>query len=123
MSNVAELETYMDKMEERYFAMHPDPKSGQRQNWTSFRKYNALVKEGLVPDVTPETNTRQLADRLLGLRRVFGEEIHPRRRIRKRQVMALAALDNPSHAEPPGHPARSSIGDDGVEPCGSTPPP
>jgi hypothetical protein len=82
------------------------------------------VKEGLAPDVMPETSARQLADRLLGLRREFGEEIHPRRRIRKRQMATLAALNNSSHAEPPEHPARSSsIGDDRVDPCGSTPPP
>jgi hypothetical protein len=122
MSNAAELEAYMDKMEDRYFALHPDPVSGHRRNWDGYRRYIARVKEGLVPDVTPETATREAADHLLGLRRVFGEEIHPRHAIRKRQVMALAALANPSHAEPPGHPARSSI-EDRVEPCGSTPPP
>jgi hypothetical protein len=37
------------------------------------------AREGLVPDITPETATRQLADHLLGLRRVFGEEIIPAR--------------------------------------------
>jgi hypothetical protein len=100
MSNAAELEAYMDKMEERYFALHPDPESGQRQNWARFRRYIARVKEGLVPDVTPETATREAADHLLGLRRVFGEEIHPRKSIRKRQIMALAALNN--HPAEPG---------------------
>jgi hypothetical protein len=105
MSNVVELEAYMDKMEERYFAMHPDPKSGQRQNWASFRRYIARVKEGLVPDVTPETSTRQSADHLLGLRRVFGEEIHPRKAIRKRQSLALAALGVSPAASDPQQPS------------------
>ena len=91
MSNAAELESYMDKMEERYFGMYPDPKCGHRCNWDGYRKYIALVKAGLVPDTTPETDTRQAADHLLGLRRVFGEEIHPRKAIRKRQAMALEA--------------------------------
>jgi hypothetical protein len=95
----------MDKVEERYFALHPDPASGPRRNWSGYRKYIARVKEGLVPDTTPETGTRQAADHLLGLRRLFGEEIHPRKAIRKRQAMTLATLgstapDHPSSASP-----------------------
>jgi hypothetical protein len=92
MSNVAELEAYMNEVEARYFALYPEPKSGPRLNWTGYRNYIARVKDGLVPDTTPETSTRQAADHLLGLRRLFGGEIHPRKTIRKRQDAALAAL-------------------------------
>jgi hypothetical protein len=101
MSSATELESYMDKMEERYFAMHPDPKSGHRRNWAGCRKYIVLVKKGRFPGITPETSMPQLAVRLLGLRRAFGEEIHPRRRIRKRQMAALVALNN-QPADTPG---------------------
>jgi hypothetical protein len=79
-------------MEERYFALYPDAASGPRRNWFGYRKYIARVRERLVPDTTADTDTRQATDHLLGLRRLFGEEIHPRKTIRKRQAETLAAL-------------------------------
>ena len=105
MTNVLELEAYMDRMEECYFTLYPEPKSGPRLNWTGYRRYIARVKEGQVPDTTPETTTRQATDHLLGLRRLFGEEVHPRKRVRKRQLAELAALgvsaaENPTPHQP-----------------------
>ena len=91
MPSVADLEAYMDVMQERYFAMHPDEKCGERLNWGGYRKYIARVKEGLVPGTTPETDTPRAAEHLLGLRRVFGATLHPRRLTRKRQLMALSS--------------------------------
>lgn len=89
---VSELETYMDRREELYFALYPEPKSGPRLNWSGYRKYIAQVRDGSVPDTTLETSTQRAADHLLGLRRLFGEEIHPRKTIRKRQAATLAAF-------------------------------
>jgi hypothetical protein len=46
MATIAELEAYMDKIEERYFALYPNPQEGQRGNWESIRGYIRRVKNG-----------------------------------------------------------------------------
>jgi hypothetical protein len=91
MPSAADLEAYMDEMEKRYFAMHPDEKCGARRNWSGYRKYLARVREGLVPGTTLETDTPRAAEHLLGLQRALGEALHPRRSIRKRQLQTLVS--------------------------------
>jgi len=103
MASIAELEAYMDKIEARYFALHPDPDIGQRHNWKSIRSYIRSVKDGEIPDTTMETETRRGTDSLLGLRRMMGEEPHPRKAIHKRQelIRAAASVSSPAGAAPP----------------------
>jgi predicted transcriptional regulator len=91
-TTIGELESYMDMREELYFTLYPEPKSGPRLNWSGYRNYIARVRNGLVVNTTLETSTQRASDHLLGLRRLFGEEIHPRKRIHKRQAATLAAF-------------------------------
>jgi hypothetical protein len=92
MTTYAEFENYMDKIEERYFTLHSDPISGPRQNWLAARNRIARVKEGEVSGVTMETDLPPLtSDYWRGLRRELGEELHPRKKIRTRQLMNLSA--------------------------------
>jgi len=90
MPSPAALEAYMDENQERYFAMFSDEKCGARGNWADHRAYISQVKNGLVSATTMETETPRASEYLIGLRRVFGEELHPRTAIRIRQLMALA---------------------------------
>ena len=69
MATIAELEAYMDKIEERYFALYPNPQEGQRGNWESIRGYIGRVKNGDIPGTTPETETPRATEALIGFRR------------------------------------------------------
>ena len=92
MATIAELEAYMDKIEERYFALYPNPQEGQRGNWESLRSYIGRVKNGDIPGTTPETETPRATEALIGFRRMIGEELHPRKAILKRQQLTRAAV-------------------------------
>jgi hypothetical protein len=66
MTTIAELETYMDKIEERYFALYPNPQEGQRTHWTDTRSYIHRVKSGDVAGVTPDVETPRAIQSLVG---------------------------------------------------------
>jgi hypothetical protein len=124
MTTVAELEAYMDKIEERYSALYPNPKEGQRDHWQKSRSYIRRVKDGEVPGITLETDTPRATEALVGYRRVMGEELHPRRAILKRQQLAraaaaereAAALPAGSQSIQPGHAPASAAATDGACP-------
>jgi hypothetical protein len=71
MATIAELEAYMDKIEERYFALYPNPQEGQRGNWESIRGYIRRVKNGDIPGTTPETETPRATEAFVGFRRIM----------------------------------------------------
>jgi hypothetical protein len=81
MAGATELEAYMDKNEERYFALFPDQLGVRRENWLVARNYIHLVKSGKISGITPETETPYATQTLVGLRRILGDEPHPRRAI------------------------------------------
>jgi hypothetical protein len=91
MTTIAELEAYMDKIEERYFVLYPNPKDGQRTHWADTRIYIRRVKSGEIVGVTPDMQTPRAIESLVGYRRIMGEELHPRKAILKRQEKTRAA--------------------------------
>lgn len=92
MATIAELEAYMDKIEERYFALYPEKSPiGQRGQWSGVRRYICRVKNGEIPGITPEMETPHATKSFVGFRRIMGEEPHPRRAIHKRQQLTRAA--------------------------------
>jgi len=91
MTTIAELEAYMDSIEERYFALYPNPSDGERINWGSTRDYIRRVKDGAIPGLTLEAETARATQTLVGFRRMMGEELHPRKTILKRQQLTRTA--------------------------------
>ena len=73
MATIAELEAYMDKIEERYFALYPNTQEGQRVNWEGLRGYVRRVKNGDIPGTTSEMETPRATEALIGFRRMIGE--------------------------------------------------
>jgi hypothetical protein len=103
MATIAELEAYMDKFEERYFALYPIPKDGQRDHWERTRNYFRGVKNGEIAGTTLETETPRATESLVGYRRIMGEEPHPRRAIQKRHQLARdAAAERDAAAQAAG---------------------
>ena len=92
MPSAADLEAYMNEMQERYFSMYPDKDCGERHNWSGQRQYIAQMRDGLVPGTTMETDAPRATEHLIGLRRQLGEELHPRSSIRKLQLTRLASV-------------------------------
>jgi hypothetical protein len=93
MATIAELEAYMDKIEERYFALYPEESPiGQRAQWSGVRNYIRRVKSGEIPGITLEMETPHATQAFVGFRRIMGEEPHPRRAIHKRQQKTRAAV-------------------------------
>jgi hypothetical protein len=92
MATVAELEAYMDKIEELYFVLYPaESPTGPRGQWDGLRGYIRRVKSGEISGTTPEMETPRATEAFVGFRRIMGEEPHPRRAIHKRQQLARAA--------------------------------
>jgi hypothetical protein len=91
MATIAELEAYMNKIEQRYFALYPESPIGQRGNWEGIRGYIRRVKSGEIRGIKLEMETPRATQAFVGLRRSMGEEPHPRSVIRKRQTLARAA--------------------------------
>jgi hypothetical protein len=91
MTTVAELEAYMDKTEERYFVLYPNPEGGPRRQWAENRAYIRRVKSGEIAGVTFDMQTPRAIQSLVGYRRIMGEELHPRKAILRRQEMTRAA--------------------------------
>jgi hypothetical protein len=58
MTSATELEAYMDKNEERYFELFPDPLGVRRENWLVARNYIRFVKSGKVSGTGPRPNIR-----------------------------------------------------------------
>jgi hypothetical protein len=108
MATIAELEAYMDKIEERYFALYPNPQEGQRGNWESIRGYIRRVKNGDISGITPEMETPRTTEALVGFRRIMGEELHPRKAILKRQQLTRAAVAEREAAQAAGSKAAMS---------------
>src|ERR1019366_5981531 len=108
MATIAELEAYMDKIEERYFVLYPNPQEGQRGNWESLRGYIRRVKNGDIVGTTPETETPRATEALVGFRRIMGEDLHPRRAILKRQQLTRAAVAERESAQAAGSEAAMS---------------
>jgi hypothetical protein len=92
MATIAELEAYMDKIEERYFALFPvDSPIGERGQWAGARRYICRVKAREIRGVKPDTETAHATEAFVGFRRIMGEEPHPRSAIHKRQQLTRAA--------------------------------
>jgi hypothetical protein len=92
MATIAELEAYMDKIEERYFALFPvNSPTGERGQWVGIRSYIRRVKDGEISGTTPEVETARATEVFVGFRRIMGEEPHPRSAIHKRQQLTRAA--------------------------------
>ena len=91
VANATDLEVYMDRNEARFFSLFPDPQHVERACWATLRVYIDRVKRGEISRIAPETPNPRAAQALVGLRRTMGEEPHPRKAIRRRQQLTLAA--------------------------------
>ena len=83
MATIAELEAYMDKIEERYSVLYPNPQEGQRVHWESLRGYICRVKNGDISGTTPETETPRAIEAVMTVETLCealerGEPVKPR---------------------------------------------
>jgi hypothetical protein len=89
-----ELEAYMNRVEDRFMSIYA-PHPATIRCWQDYRKHIAQVREGGISGVAMDTATPKAAEYLRGIRRLLGEELHPRSKIRRRQLGVLAAAGQP----------------------------
>jgi hypothetical protein len=94
MVSADELEAYMNRVEERFMSIHAANADIMRC-WQDYRKSITQVQEGSISGVAMDTPTPKATEYLRGIRRLLGEELHPRSKIRNRQLRWLAAAGQP----------------------------